>query len=272
MEYKQITIYTTDESIRAVLIAELTEEGFEGFEERDDALVAFIDETQFSSAIVDAIADRHQLSYEIETIPQQNWNAQWESSFQPVIVQDFCTIRADFHKVDAHTPYEIIITPKMSFGTGHHATTQLMIQMMKELPLKGAKVLDFGTGTGILAILAEKLGATEITAIDNDEWSYTNTLENIERNNVSRVKVQLGSLEIVEGQQYDVILANINRHILLAYMTKIYSILPIGGKVLMSGLLTEDREVIMASASQAGLQLTKEDELNNWITLLFTKF
>ncbi|RYD57418.1 MAG: 50S ribosomal protein L11 methyltransferase [Sphingobacteriales bacterium] len=271
MEYRQVTFSPTDESLNAILIAELAEESFEGFEEQESALIAFIDEGQYKEDVVAAIALQHELQYEVKNIPQQNWNAEWEANFQPVVVQDFCTIRADFHQLDIRTPYEIIITPKMSFGTGHHSTTQLMIQMMKDLPLDGAKVLDFGTGTGILAILAEKLGAAEVTAIDNDEWSYTNTEENIERNNASTIQVQLGSLEIVAGQQYDIILANINRHILLAYMQQLQQAVSAGGKVLMSGLLTEDREIIVQAAGDAGLKLESEDMLNNWITLLFLK-
>lgn len=271
MEYKQVTFYTTDETTKAVLIAELSEASFEGFEEQDDALVAFISSVLFDDSLVLSIADRHEVSYQTDTIPQQNWNATWESNFQPVVVQDFCTIRADFHKLTVQTPYEIVITPKMSFGTGHHTTTQLMIQLMRNLPLAETKVLDFGTGTGILAILAEKLGATDITAIDNDEWSYTNTAENIEQNQVTKIKVRLGSLEIIEDETFDVILANINRHILLTYMEQLHSSLAVNGKILMSGLLSDDREVILASATKAGLQLVEEDILNNWIVLLFIK-
>lgn len=271
MEYKQVTIYTSDESVRAVLIAELAEVEYEGFEETDDSLKAFINTLLFNEALIKASTEKFQLQYQVESIEQQNWNAQWESSFQPVIVQDFCTIRADFHQLDINTTHEIVITPKMSFGTGHHATTQLMIQMMKDISLAGCNVLDFGTGTGILAILAHKLGASHIAAIDNDEWSYTNTLENIERNNATIIKVQLGSLEIVQDQKFDIILANINRHILLHYMDQLYNSLQPGGKILMSGLLSEDKEIILKFANEAGLQLVKDDMLNNWIALLFTR-
>ena len=207
----------------------------------------------------------------MKTIPKQNWNAVWEENFQPVIINDFCTVRADFHDLEVTTPYEIIITPKMSFGTGHHATTQLMMLMMKDMDLGGKKVLDFGTGTGVLAILAEKLGAGSVLAIDNDEWSVENAGENIKKNNCRRITIELNTADLFPAGTWDVIAANINRHILLHYMHQLSRNTVHGGIVLMSGLLLADREVIGEAAKAEGLEVIGFQELNGWISLAFRK-
>jgi ribosomal protein L11 methyltransferase len=162
-----------------MLIALLSEETFEGFEETQDTLVAIIAEPEYQAEAIKTLADAQNVSFSVQRIQQQNWNAQWESDFQPVIVPGFCTVRASFHPPATDTPYEIIITPKMSFGTGHHATTQLMMAQMQNLDIAGKKIFDFGTGTGILAILSKKLGAADVVAIDNDEWYHTPYLPGI---------------------------------------------------------------------------------------------
>ena len=241
MQHVKITLEVTGVPERELLMAMLSDAGYDGFEETDEALLAYIEEQKYEEEVVTALTKEQGITYATEIIPAQNWNALWESNFEPVIVADFCTIRAHFHDIVVQTPYDIQITPKMSFGTGHHATTQQMMLQMKDMPFTGLSALDFGTGTGVLAILAEMLGATEILAIDNDEWSVENALENVSRNNCERITVQQGSLEDIAVQEYDVILANINRHILLHYMPSFRKLLKDSGSILMSGLLTEDK-------------------------------
>jgi len=254
-----------------ILIAELDNVGFSGFEEGEEILTAYIDNTLIETDNINELAQRYGITYKQEPVEEKNWNEEWEKDFKPVIVGDFCTVRAHFHEMPVHTQHEVVITPKMSFGTGHHATTRLMIKHMEHIGFAGTSVLDFGTGTGVLAIVAEKLGAANILAIDNDEWSVNNTLENIERNGCSRISVEQGSLENVKKASFNVILANINRNILLQYMQPMYSLLNEGGTLLMSGLLTEDKSIVTDAAVAAGFALTGSDELNNWITLLCKK-
>ncbi len=265
----KITFSKIDEERQDILIAQLSELGYEGFEQNPGELLAYIADSKFNEAALVEVADG--LEYIKEAIAQQNWNELWESNFEPVVVEDFCTLRADFHDIEVTTPYDIIITPKMSFGTGHHATTQLVMLMMKDIDMKGKQVLDFGTGTGVLAILAEKLGASYILAIDNDDWSVENARENAERNgcnNITIIKVDGDQLPAI---QTDLILANINRHILLQYMHQLYTNTKMGGTVVMSGLLVEDKEIIMTEAKKAGLTFFHYAELNNWISLVFKK-
>lgn len=270
MQHIQTIIEVGESELREMLIARLSELGYEGFEENEQSLIAYISEESYSTDAETLILE-YNLTYKNQLIPRQNWNAVWEENFQPVIVEGFCTVRADFHEIGTKTPYEIVITPKMSFGTGHHATTQLMMMQMRDLPFKKARVLDFGTGTGILAILAEMLGASDVLAIDNDEWSFENAVENTLKNHCANVTVKQGSLEIVEDGPFDIILANINRHILLQYMERLFQLLNGGGHLLMSGLLVEDRDIIMQAATAAGFKEGKMTTQNNWISILFTK-
>ena len=271
MTYKKVSIIVADPSIAEMLIALLAEAGYEGFEELDKSLIAYIGEVDFDEHSLGSIAGQFQLNYELSEVEKTNWNKEWEENFQPVMVKDFCTIRADFHHIDVQTPYEIIITPKMSFGTGHHSTTQLMMQMMRKINFKDKSVFDFGTGTGILAILASMLGARDIVAIDNDEWSIDNSIENAERNDIHNIQFKLGSIEYVAVPTFDVILANINRNILLQYMGSIFQKTSSGGLALMSGLLEEDKDIIVEQAKAEGFQFLEEDKMNKWIVLLFAK-
>jgi len=271
MKHIKVTFTLDGHTHADVLIALLSGIGFDGFEETDQALLAYTEEENYDKQLLNDIAMKQDVVYETEVIEPQNWNAIWESNFQPVIVDDFCTLRAHFHDMEVTTPHEIVITPKMSFGTGHHATTQLMIMGMKNMPFAGKTVLDFGTGTGILAILAEKLGALKITAIDNDSWSVENTIENAARNNSDNIVVKESTLEQMGDETYDVILANINRHILLRYMSQLYKRINAGGAILMSGLLCEDKEIIVKAAQEAGFQYRQLSEKNNWIAIFFDK-
>lgn len=272
MQHIKTTFTITPEVDSDMLIAMLANIGYDGFEETGAELLAYIEESRYSKDELSVIADALNVQYDTEVVAAQNWNAVWESNFQPVVVNDFCTIRAHFHDIKVTTPYEIIITPKMSFGTGHHATTQLMITLMKDIPFTGASVLDFGSGTGVLAIMAELLGATKILAIDNDEWCVENAIENAARNNCKHIAVELGSsLDEVSVNSNDVVLANINRHILLQYMADLYSVTRKGGKLLMSGLLQEDESIIKDAAEKEGFDFEKIIEQDGWIALLFKK-
>jgi ribosomal protein L11 methyltransferase len=269
MNYCKASFYTSDISLRERLIAILDEAGFTAFEETDEALLAYIPEAERGSIDLDSILPEP-VRREEDIIEPQNWNAVWESSFEPVTVPGFCTVRAAFHPANPGSEHDIIITPKMSFGTGHHATTRLMMAAMQGMDFRDKRVLDFGTGTGILAILAGKLGASEVLAIDNDPWSVENAEENVAANGVGGVTVALGSLEAAAGRHYDYILANINRHILLQYMKDMRALLQPGGILQLSGILAADEEIISESAVNTGL--TKRGLLSEaeWIALTFT--
>jgi len=251
-----------------ILVACLAEAGYEGFEEEELALKAYIPEQQFDGHLLKEIAFKYQLPFTQETIPAQNWNSLWESSFQPVIVDDFACIRADFHPPAAGVRYDILITPKMSFGTGHHATTCMMIRAMKDIDFNNKSVFDFGTGTGVLAILAEQCGANNVLAVDNDDWSLANSAENLEKNRCR--KTRLERAETVSGSRlYDVILANINRNIILENLPAMAAALRTGGQLLLSGLLEEDKASVVKAANQKGLHLLENLAHMGWICLRF---
>lgn len=271
MRHVKIAINISEGNERDMLIALLAESGFEGFEENEDTLYAYINEREFDTAVITDLLAPLQMGFAHELIEQQNWNEVWESSFQPVVVDGFCTIKAHFHNQHVHTPHTIVITPKMSFGTGHHATTQLMMMAMKEIPFAGKSVLDFGTGTGVLAILASMLGASRVLAIDNDSWSVENATENASRNQTGNIDIFLSSIEDIEPRSYDVILANINRHILLAYMETMYQRIAHNGILLMSGLLVDDEIIIKTAAQNAGFIVGNTNALNGWISIQAVK-
>lgn len=249
------------------LIALLADEGFDGFEQTPEALIAYThEETALTS--LEAICRQYDLTCHTETLPAQNWNEVWESNFQPVVIPGFCAVLAPFHPAAAAVDYTIRIMPKMSFGTGHHATTSMMLESLRHLDLNGKTVLDFGAGTGVLAILAKMKGAAEVTAIDNDDWAFENCRENVSANQ-TEVTVLQGSLEAVAGRTYDLILANINRHILLQYMDAMHGCLNPGGQLLLSGILAEDEPVIRESARAAGFIAEGLMEKKNWLCLSF---
>lgn len=272
LNYFQLSIYISNNETRELLIAALSEQGIEGFEESEQMLKAFVSENDYQPDIVSKTLQEFGLDFEVETIAPTNWNAQWEADFEPVVVGDFCTMRAHFHIVDANTKYDLLITPKMSFGTGHHATTRLMVEQMQYLNFESKKVLDFGTGTGILAILADKLGAASTMAIDNDEWSYENAQENVKLNCCKKVTVSMDALDNFNvSQPFDIILANINRHILLQYMDAMFELLVPNGTLLMSGLLIEDESIISQSAIGAGFNIQRVNTIGQWISILCHK-
>ncbi len=250
-----------------ILIALLSDQGFEGFEEGAHYLSAFIPEDQWDKQATDDIQiGEEPLQYTTEVIAPRNWNEEWEKNFEPVVVNDFCAVRAHFHQPIPGVQYEVVITPKMSFGTGHHATTYMMIEFMQQLDLKGKTVLDFGTGTGILAILAEKQGAASITAIDNDDWSIENAAENIGVNKATKIMLDKAH-DLQKIELFNVILANINKHVLLANMNAIKQHLTKDGVLIMSGLLSGDRVDIERSATESNLKIVEQKQQNNWIAL-----
>ena len=247
-----------------ILISEL-ENLSTGFEQTDDELIAYFDELKFESYEVNKILESFE--FKMETLQEKNWNEIWEQNFNPIQIGDYCAIRADFHPAINGVQYELIITPKMSFGTGHHATTYMMIEQMRSLDLTDKSVLDFGTGTGVLAILAEKKGASNILAIDNDEWSIENTKENIEKNKCEMIDVELTS--ILPKGKFDIILANINKNVLLENMEQLKECMDRNGYLLMSGLLKTDEDDIMEASRSVELQLKNKTVRDNWISLLY---
>lgn len=261
----QVTIPTKD--FQEVLVALLGEMGYEGFEQEEAQLQAFIGEPAFDETALRELLDAHGLHYTLQRIEERNWNEEWEKNFQPVVVDGFCAIRAHFHPRVPEVEHELIITPKMSFGTGHHATTYMMLQAMRALDLRDKRVLDFGTGTGVLAILAERLGAGRVVAIDNDDWSIENALENVVENGCTRIQVlKKDNVAEVEGI-FDVILANINKHVIIKQLGTLAQHLVNDGVILLSGLLQDDAEDIDNEAAKNNLSVSGRMTKGSWICL-----
>jgi ribosomal protein L11 methyltransferase len=259
---------------REVLVVELAELGFESFVETEDGVKAYIQEPDFNPQLLEGLmtAEMPEQKLEISTavIADQNWNAQWESSFEPILVDEQCLIRAPFHAVEKEYPYTITIEPKMSFGTGHHATTHLIVSAMLPKDCTGKTVLDMGCGTGVLAILAEMRGSKNIDAIDIDEWAYENTLENIERNGCKHIRTIKGGAEAIPAEaQYDLILANINRNILTRDMHLYVAHMNPGASILFSGFYESDQSEIRTAAESLGLTFVNASLRNEWTMMHF---
>ena len=255
-----------------ILIAELGETAFESFVETDNGLSAYVQKDLWNEDILEDIyilkSGEFKIEYTFEEIEQVNWNEEWEKNFEPIDVDNTCRVRAPFHE-KKDVQYDIVIEPKMSFGTGHHETTFMMIQHLLETELEGKKTLDMGCGTAILAILAEMRGAQPIDAIDIDNWCYLNSIENAERNNCTHITVYEGDAALLEGKTYDVIIANINRNILLADMQQYKDSLNAGGILLLSGFYEEDIPAIDASCTEKGMKFVKKLSRNNWVSLKY---
>jgi ribosomal protein L11 methyltransferase len=263
-EYVQIEFPAIPGELKDILIADLSAQGFEGFEETEDGLKAFISSVSYDEKALQELAGERNAGFNKTIIGETNWNEVWESNFDPVVVDDFVAIRADFHKPVLGVMHEIVVTPKMSFGTGHHATTFMMLQQMREVDFRDKTVLDFGTGTGVLAILAEKLGAKKVVAIDNDDWSIENAKENI-KNNVCR-SITLQKADTPEmDETFDIILANINRNVIVENFHFLRSQLAMGGTLLLSGILKEDGDVIFHNTVEYSLHIIQTSVRDNWL-------
>jgi ribosomal protein L11 methyltransferase len=257
-----------------ILIAELAYVGFESFLEDHQCLKAYIQKKEWNKNILEDIkilnSNKFEITYSLKEIQQVNWNAAWEKNFHPIKVDQKCVVRAPFHS-QANVDYEIVIEPKMSFGTGHHETTYMMLQHMLDTDFQGKKVLDMGCGTGVLAILAEFRGASKIDAIDIDSWCYKNSLENIERNNCKNIKTFLGDVSLLENKKYQIIIANINRNILLKDMESYCFSLENEGQLFLSGFYNEDLNLIIATCTKFNLTFVNKIERNKWVAAKFKK-
>ena len=257
-----------------ILIAELGEKAFESFIETETGISAYVQKDLWSENILEDIQildnSEFNINYTFEEIEQVNWNEEWEKNFEAIEVDGKCHVRAPFHE-KTNAEYDIVIEPKMSFGTGHHETTHMMIQHILETDFTNKKTLDMGCGTAILAILAEMKGAQPIDAIDIDNWCYLNSIENAERNNCKHISVYEGDASLLAGKKYDIIIANINRNILLNDMQQYVDCLNTNGILFLSGFYTEDIPVISESCTSKGLSYVKQFERNNWVALKFVK-
>jgi ribosomal protein L11 methyltransferase len=276
MDYIEISIDCKgSELITEQVIALLSNSGFEGFHETDDGIKAFIPESDFSESTLSLIAHFVKAGDVVlkdkKIIGDTNWNHEWESGFNPVLVDNQVLIRAPFHNPDPSIKFDIVIEPKMSFGTGHHATTEGMIKLMLDIPFQKKIILDMGCGSGILGIMAGKLGASAVTAVDNDVWAFRNAEENFVRNGFSDAAVILGDQRNVEAQKFDIIMANITRNALTGMMDDIYLLLNSGGYLLMSGFVSEDLPLIEKKAHIIGLQKTRMIESDHWVAVTFSK-
>ena len=275
MDYTEVRFYN-DASLNEAIIAWLGDNDFDMFEERTDGVNAYIEAKLFKEddliKILQSIpGSGENIRYETSFIKDQNWNKKWESNFESVSIAGSVYIRAPFHPKSVDFQYEIIIEPKMSFGTGHHATTSLMIQCILKLSLKNKVVLDMGCGTAILSILADKMGAKSIIAVDIEEWAYLNSLENCEMNNVKNISVLKGDVSLIKEKKFDVIFANINRNILLNDLHSYSDSLNSGGEILLSGILAGDKEIINQCALKYGLSFKSQKEENNWLAVHYIK-
>ncbi len=270
--YIHISIETKDTEESDIFVAKLSQAGFEGFEEEPQKLHAFIPETLYEVSKVEKMiaeikgfADPYHSMFKTEVIEPRNWNAEWEKDFEPVIIEGYCAIRAHFHAPVPGVEFDLIITPKMSFGTGHHATTYMMIAAMRNLDFRNCSVLDFGTGTGVLAIMACKLGAGSVLAIDSDEWSIENALENIAVNACPGIQVR--NQDSLSGTgQFDFILANINLRLILEEMALLRQHLNKAGVFIGSGVLESDEEKLRIKAASAGFTMERLMIKDNWMS------
>lgn len=258
-----------------ILIAELGETAFESFIETETGVSAFVQKDLWTEDILNDIYilenPEFKIKYTFEEIEQVNWNEEWEKNFSPIDVDGICHVRAPFHEATNAT-YEIVIEPKMSFGTGHHETTHMVIQHLLELDVTDKKTMDMGCGTAILAILAEMKGAKPIDAVDIDNWCYLNSIENAERNNCKHITVYEGDASwLNQGQKYDLFIANINRNILLNDMASYVNCMNDNATLLLSGFYTEDIPAIQECCENLGLTYLSKKERNNWVALKFEK-
>jgi ribosomal protein L11 methyltransferase len=279
MNYFEIkVVFSEPEPWKEVFTSLLGDIGFESFSdgETEEILLAYIQKDAYNQTLIDELLTQHEfpvkLEYECNEVQTENWNALWESNYSPVLIAEKCFIRAPFHESMENVDYEIVIEPKMSFGTAHHETTSLMITYLLEEQLENKSVLDMGAGTGILAILAYKKRANPVIAIDNDEWAYLNNVENNSRNNADEIVVKLGDAGSIKGDSYQVIIANINRNILLNDLNLYIETLQKNGIIFLSGFYVEDDlKKIKEKCESIGLQYVSHKEKNKWCAAKFIK-
>lgn len=276
MVYKEFVFTTSpvEEFHTDLLIYAMSQIGFDTFEELESGFKAYILSDKLNQGELDAVlkefSETISLSYTASEIPQQNWNQVWESNFAPLVINKRCYVRATFHEPHPEYEFEIVIDPKMAFGTGHHQTTALMMELMMQESFKGKNVLDMGCGTGILAILASRLGAGSVVAIDYDQICFESTIENAHLNGIGNIRPVFGSKEAIPEEQFDIILANINRNILLDQITRYSQVLRPGGVILLSGFYEDpDLEIIRLKAEGAGLYDGTHRKENNWVAAKF---
>ncbi len=264
-----------NENLKDMFIELLGNIGFDSFMDTDDGFEAYCQEPVLDETELNEVLQMEQFAnvkfLKKELIQDQDWNATWEASYEPVIINEFCRIRAPFHKVEGTYKYDLVIEPKMSFGTAHHETTSQIIELMLQSDFSGLNLLDMGSGTGVLAILAKKLGSATTVAIDNDEWAYRNALDNIRLNDENDIVVELGDANSLNDRQFDIILANINRNILLRDMKEYVKCLVDGGKIFFSGFYEEDLVLIAKEAERLGLKYSNHVTKNNWTAAVFVK-
>ena len=287
MNYWKYTIHSAPETAE-ILLAYLSEAPFDTFEETPEGLNAYLPADSASSGVsstpetsgevesVEILLSRLQsqfrFSWSKSFLPAQNWNEIWESNFPPVVVEDFCAVRADFHAPIPGVQHELVINPKMAFGTGHHETTWMCLRALRDLPCPGARLLDYGCGTGVLAILAARLGAANVEAVDIEEESYRNTQENSAINGVSeQITARRGTLDAVQGRDFDGIMANINRNVILDSLPRLAELLRPGGWLLVSGILQQDGAVVTEAAAEAGFVLQSKAQRGNWLCIRFSR-
>jgi ribosomal protein L11 methyltransferase len=268
------TTLPTEDYQQDLLINALGEIGFDTFEEVDFGFKAYIPSPNFDQEALDAqlsvYREMFSFSYEINLIPQKNWNEVWESNFEPITIAGKIFVRATFHPARPEFEFEIVIDPKMAFGTGHHQTTSMMLELLLQTEVSGKKVLDMGCGTGILAIMAAKLGAASITAIDYDPVCYESTIENAHLNSISNIRALCGSAEMIPDEQFDIILANINRNILLTQMARYSEALKPGGEIYLSGFYeAPDLDIIIAETRKYGLTYITHKTNKDWVAAKF---
>ncbi len=255
-----------------ILIAELGYAGFESFVETENGVTAYIQKNDWNTNILNDVqileSPDFNINYQFNEIEQTNWNEEWEKNFNPIIVDNTCSVRAPFHE-KPDTAYDIVIEPKMSFGTGHHETTHMMIQHILKNNFTNKSVLDMGCGTGVLAILAEMKGAKPIDAVDYDNWCYLNSIENVSRNTAKHITVIEGDASVLKNKTYDVIIANINRNILLQDLSTYVNCLNKNGMLFLSGFYTQDIPVIQETCEKLMLKFEEKLERNNWVALKF---
>ena len=276
MAYLNIHLQIPNEAFIPIMIAELTDIGFDSFQELEGKIEAYILEENFEEQTLKKLLKTYENQVDctiekVEKLEDQNWNALWESNFSPVEVGDQLIVRALFHEIEKTYPYTITIQPKMSFGTGHHETTWLMLATMLEMNLTNQQLFDFGSGTAILSIAAEKMGAASVFAVDIDEWAYENAKENLKLNDCQQIEVQQGGIELVRGKEFDCILANINKNVILQSLQLLNVCLKEGGQILFSGLLFSDKEEVLSKIETNLWQVKEVKQKGDWMMIRVLK-